>query len=395
MPKRRANDEGSIYWNEARSRYEAKYVTGHKAHPSRVDADGNAVLVPVRKVLTGKTQKAVRERLADALERRDQGLEVPDHRTTINAFVAWWLDNVLPGEGLAPGTERWYRDMLGLYVLPSVGTRTLTGPRALTVHDVETMTARLARADKSTRVQVGARVALSKVLHAAEQRGLVARNVARLAKRPKDRGKARTIKAFTADEVGVLLEELDGTRWYPIVVVGVTTGLRPGELLGLHWADVHLAGNEPHVSVRHALSHVTGATLKAPKRERSYRTVPLAHEAVAALKAWKRQQAELRLVAGEIWTDAWPGLVFTNEAGEPTRVDTLRHALSRALEGATPHRLRHTYATHLLEAGTPIHHVAELLGDTVAIVESTYSHVLRTKHEVAALAGSLVATRTS
>ena len=50
--------------------------------------------------------------------------------------------------------------------------------------------------------------------------------------------------------------------------------------------------------------------------------------------------------------------------------------------------------THLLEHGTPIHHVAELLGDSVAIVESTYSHSLRTKGETAAVAsGILVADR--
>jgi site-specific recombinase XerD len=52
---------------------------------------------------------------------------------------------------------------------------------------------------------------------------------------------------------------------------------------------------------------------------------------------------------------------------------------------------RHTYATHLLEAGEPIHHVAELLGDSVAIVESTYSHVLRPKHDTAARIDSLFA----
>jgi site-specific recombinase XerD len=59
-----------------------------------------------------------------------------------------------------------------------------------------------------------------------------------------------------------------------------------------------------------------------------------------------------------------------------------------------PHRLRHTYATHLLEAGTPIHHVAELLGDSVATVEATYSHVLRAKHEVANVARGLLGAQT-
>jgi integrase len=189
--------------------------------------------------------------------------------------------------------------------------------------------------------------------------------------------------------VAVLLDALNGTRWHPIVVVGVTTGLRPGELLALHWSDVEL-GHEPHASVRHALTYVGGVHLKAPKRSRSYRTVPLVPEAVTALKSWRKTQAAERLAAGTLWSPDWPDLVFTAEDGRPRWVRAYWAALTDAVDGAHPHRLRHSYATHLLEAGTPIHHVAELLGDTVTTVENTYSHVLRTKHEVVAVARGLL-----
>ena len=58
-------------------------------------------------------------------------------------------------------------------------------------------------------------------------------------------------------------------------------------------------------------------------------------------------------------------------------------------EGGTvhvsPHAFRHTYSTLLVEAGVPIAHVAEVLGDTIAVVESTYAHVLRPKHEVTSI----------
>ncbi len=347
---------------------------------------------PIRKTFTAKTRTAVGAKLDAAKAAIEQGLDIPDNRTTIADFTTWWLDNVLPGEGLAPKTERWYSDILTSYVVPAVGHRKLTGPKALTPADVETMTANLDREGYSHRVADASRTALGKVLRAAEQRGLVGRNVARLAKAPRDRGKVRKVKAYTAPEVRTILDALDGTRWHPVVVVGVTTGLRPGELLALHWPDVHLEGHEPHVSVRHAITHMGGAGLKAPKRERSYRTVPLPPEAVAALKAWRKAQAAERLRAGELWTALWPHLVFTNEVGEPHRVDTFRHNLGRAVTGTHPHRLRHSYATHLLEAGAPIHHVAELLGDSVATVEQTYSHVLRAKHEVAAIASGLVSS---
>jgi integrase len=382
MARKRANYEGSIYRREDRGRWEASLVVGHRP-------DGK----PIRRTFTGRTRTIVAGRLKEARDALELGLAMPDNRTTIADWSKWWLAEVLPGEGLAPKTERWYRDIAEDYVVPNVGTKTLTGPRALTPADVEAMYVALERDGRTWRTQDAARTTLSKMLRAAEVRGLVGRNVARLAKAPRDRGRVRRVKAHTATEVQTLLAALEGTRWHPVAVVGVTTGLRPAELLALHWPDVHLTDN-PRVSVRHALTFVAGVSLKAPKRDRSYRTVPLVPEAVTALKAWRKTQAAEQLAAGPLWSTDWPGLVFTTEAGDPRRVDGYGKALRRALPGASPHRLRHSYATHLLEAGTPIHHVAELMGDTVATVEGTYSHVLRHKHEVVAVARGLLGDAT-
>lgn len=385
--RKRGNAEGSIYKNETRGRWEAKLVVGRKP-------DGSLQ----RRTFTAKTRAAVEKKLNEARAALDQGLDIPDNRATVETFATWWLDEVLPGEGLAPKTEQWYREMVTNYVLHpdhGVGARALTGRRALTPADVEAMGTRLAKAGLSHRVQVASRTTLGKILRAAEQRGLVSRNVARLASPPRNRGKARKVKALTVSDVAGLVDALEGSRWLPVVVVGVTTGLRPGELLALHWTDVHL-DTEPQVSVRLSISHVDGPSLKAPKRDRSYRTVPLPPEAVAALKAWRKTQAEERLAAGPLWSNDWPDLVFTTPDGRPQRVDNFRQSIIKTVELAGnlphvhPHMLRHTYATHLLEAAVPIHHVAELLGDAVATVEATYSHVLRPKHETAAVASGLL-----
>ncbi len=373
MARKRSNREGSIYKNEARGRWEAALVVGHRP-------DGK----PIRRRFTARTRVEVTGKLDDAKKALDQGLSIPDPKTTIAEYAKWWVAEVLPSEGLAPKTERWYGEMVDL-LLPEVGQRTLTGPRALTPADVEALCGKM----RTARTADAVRTTLSKLLRSAEARGLVGRNVARLAKRRREGGKAREVKALTVTEVKALLDALDGTRWHPIALVGVTTGLRRGELLALHWPEIHLAA-DPHVSVRHALSYVGGVSLKVPKRPRSYRTVPLVPEAVTALKAWRKTQATERLAAGPLWSPDWPGLVFTAEDGRPHRVNAYWHALTAAVPGAHPHRLRHSYATHLLEAGTPIHHVAELMGDTVGTIEGTYSHVLRHKHEVVDVARGLL-----
>jgi site-specific recombinase XerD len=55
------------------------------------------------------------------------------------------------------------------------------------------------------------------------------------------------------------------------------------------------------------------------------------------------------------------------------------HALCRDCglpdDKAMPHVLRHSRATHLLEDGTPIYMVAQLLGDSIETVQSVYAHV--------------------
>jgi len=375
MPRKRANGQGSIYRDRTNNRWVAALVIGRRP---------NGTLI--RKKFTGRTRAEVERRLEDAKRALHFGLAIPDDKITVGAYLRWWAAEVLPTEGLAPATTVWYQRMVRL-LLPHVHNRTLVGPRALTPGDVEMICA-TARTPRTARAM---RATLSKALAAAERDGLVGRNVARLARPRRDGGQARPNRALTAAEVAELLNALEGTRWHVVALVGVTTGLRPGELLGLCWEDVHL-DIDPHVVVRRAMSWVGGPHLKGPKRERSYRRVPLTPEAVAALRTWRRQQAAERLAAGPLWRgDRWPDLVFTRPDGTPYPETAYRRALADALPGISPHRLRHTFCTHLLENGVPIHVVAELAGDSVDTIEATYSHHIRVKTEVAAVARGLVA----
>src|SRR5262245_599812 len=168
MARKRANGQGSVY--RSQGRWVAALVIDHTP-------EGR----PVRRRFTAATQKAALAKMDDARKALDQGLAIPDPTTTIAAYSEWWLAEVLPGEGLAPATVRWYGEMAAL-VVAAVGARTLTGPRALTPADVEGLCAR----QRTARTADAVRTTLSKMLRSAETRGLVGRNVARLARRRGD-----------------------------------------------------------------------------------------------------------------------------------------------------------------------------------------------------------------
>jgi site-specific recombinase XerD len=137
-----------------------------------------------------------------------------------------------------------------------------------------------------------------------------------------------------------------GLRDCALVELVYSCGLRSAEAVGLDLADVDFD--------QEAL-HVRG---KGGKE----RVVPLGEEAAAVLARYLRD-ARPALARGAC--DA----LFLSARGR--RLDTSR--LRRLV--ANPHRLRHAYATHLLEGGADLRTIQELLGHSSLSTTQVYSHV--------------------
>jgi integrase len=163
-----------------------------------------------------------------------------------------------------------------------------------------------------------------------------------------------------------------------LFAIALHTGLRQGELLGLRWPDVDLAGGS--LRVRKAIQKHGGAWhFVDPKSESSRRTVRLSPAAIAVLADQKQRVGAMRRALGAAWQE-W-GLVFPSQVGTPLDGANVTKHLQRKLQEAnlpvvTFHALRHTCATLLLEQGIPARVVMDQLGHSqISLTLNTYSHV--------------------
>jgi integrase/recombinase XerD len=152
-------------------------------------------------------------------------------------------------------------------------------------------------------------------------------------------------------EVDELLDLLDGDRPLALrnralVELVYSAGLRSAEAVALDLADIDFDQE---------LLRVRG---KGGKE----RAVPLGEEAAYRLGRYLRD-ARPKLVRGA--TDA----LFVSARGRRLDTSTLRRLLPH------PHRLRHAFATHLLEGGADLRTIQELLGHSSLSTTQIYSHV--------------------
>ncbi len=168
---------------------------------------------------------------------------------------------------------------------------------------------------------------------------------------------------LTTEEVGRLLAAPDrttamGLRDAAILETLYSAGLRVGELVALQDSDIDWAAG---------LVRVRG-------KGRRERLAPLGRFALRALRDWL---AHRRLAGG---TDSDPP-VFVNRFGKRLTTRSVARMLDKylALTGldqrTSPHSLRHSFATHLLNAGADIRSVQELLGHKNLSTTQIYTHL--------------------
>ena len=186
-------------------------------------------------------------------------------------------------------------------------------------------------------------------------------------------------KVYDNQMIHTLLDTAMGTDMYLPVLLGVTVGLRRGEMLALRWDNIDFKTNT--IKVRwNMVNGENGIIIKAPKSEAGIRDIKVGDEVMAELKKARTQYMSDMISNSDIFQNL--NFVIRQEDGSPLHPDSmtrkwLRFLKDNDLPHIRLHDLRHSNATALIQAGVNPRVVQQRLGHSdVNITLNTYTHVL-------------------
>ncbi|MBX3472925.1 MAG: tyrosine recombinase XerC [Planctomycetes bacterium] len=198
------------------------------------------------------------------------------------------------------------------------------------------------------------------------KRGEITDNPSKLLRTPKLN---RTLPSFLDEQqVIALLTAPDAGHWSglrdrAILELLYATGLRVSELVNLDLNDMELGRG----------------TLRTMGKGRKERILPLLPSAIAAVNTWLAQRS--RPPRSRTGIDGTVRAVFINQRGSRLTDRSVRRLIDGYVQQAalnchvTPHTLRHSFATHLLNHGADLRDVQELLGHAHLATTQVYTHV--------------------
>ena len=238
----------------------------------------------------------------------------------------------------------------------------IPAPDEITTLDLRGYVASLSEMDYAKSTIARRLASLRSFFRFGQREELVDSNPAKPLRSPR---RGRPLPHFlSSDDLGTLLEappsnENLGLRDRAILETLYSAGLRVSELVGLSDADVDFEAG---------IVRVRG-------KGRRERLAPIGSFAVKALHRWLKVR---ELAGGKPSPDA---PVFVNRFGKRITTRSVGRMLEKYLKETgldhrtSPHTLRHSFATHLLDRGADIRSVQELLGHKSLVTTQIYTHV--------------------
>lgn len=281
-------------------------------------------------------------------------------RETVRGFGERWRARQLHRERTSEGVEA----ILRLHVYPELGEIPL---ETVETGDIETLVRSWAMSSSPATVETRFRI-VAAVFGSAVRDRRIPRSPCDGVRLPKKTSRGALSPIST--ETVLALREAMSAHLQAFVTVGAGTGMRRGELFGLTVDRVDFLRKEIRVDRQLAPGRGDLVAWAETKTAASVRVIPVDDvviEAVAAhLAAYPTNES---------------GLVFRSAIGTPLRPSTLWMAWNKAASSvatdATPHDLRHYFASVLIRAGLSIKAIQRLLGHKSAVETlDTYGHLM-------------------
>jgi integrase len=322
------------------------------------------------------SERGAQRTAAAAENRREQGETVTPSKVKVSEYLTEWLSTYQRLE-VTPLSLQNDQSFLKLHILPAIGEKRMVD---LTPMDCQKIINRLAEESK-TRTAVMVFNMLKKALRKAVELGYLVKNPMDIVVKPRDRAKERP--ALSIEQAAVFLKAAQSDSFYSFFSFLLLTGARPEEAQGLKWEDVDL--QDKTVSIRRSMKRVPGGgwAFGELKTVTSQRNLDLGERLTEILRRHKKEQAKVRLLMGEDWTDN--GLVFTNKAGNPVDTSHARKHLSSILArtGLPEIRLydlRHSHGSMLLDQDVNIKAISDRLGHAnTSMTVNRYLHAQRSQ----------------
>lgn len=387
---RAAQGSGTIR-QRADGTWEARFVVGHDPGTGK----------PVRKSVYAKTQKEVRQKLAQAVAAVDNKSYREPCKMTLGEWLDIWVDTYL--KDVKPRTLKIYQDDIRLHIKPYLAAVKLN---ELDTHTVQRFFNTLLRSGKRVpkrdkegkivkkdgkTVYEGAPLSsktvknVHGVLHGALRQAVVNRYIpinpadGDFCKLPKIQ--KQEIKPLDEVQIADFLKAIHGDRFEELFLVTLFTGLRQGEILGLTWDCVDFDNGTLLVNKQMQLHQEQGikAYQLVPTKNSKSRTITAAPSVMSLLRRRRAIQAQQHLEAGPLWQDS--DLVFTDELGRHLTKSSVYRSFKKIVAAiGRPdtrfHDLRHSYAVAAIRSGDDIKTVQGNLGHaTAAFTLDVYGHV--------------------
>ncbi|NOY68695.1 MAG: tyrosine recombinase XerC [Deltaproteobacteria bacterium] len=295
----------------------------------------------------------------------------------ITHLIDSFVDYLSVEKGYSSNTCRAYTRDLQDFLSYFAANRALVDPAAegeadTDAADVEAISVLVIRSylgflykQKLTRTTISRKLSsIRSLFNYLEKYGVISTNPAASVLTPKQE---KTIPVYlTVDDVFRLIESVpvdtvSGKRNRAIIETLYSTGVRVSELVGMDVEDIDFSGR---------MIRVMGKGAKE-------RIVPVGRYAIESIRTYRDALGEIKKPPPDIWK----GPLFLNLFGSRLTDRSVGRIINEAARAAnlatpiSPHALRHTFATHLLDAGLDLRVVQELLGHSQLSTTQKYTHV--------------------